>query len=281
MSGWPRTNVRARTASSPLTTRCDACVGLTGVMRRPHGRQERNALTVDEMDVMDLVTLVTACSLTIDPKIMHALIWHQSGGEPWAFTVPGERQSQVYQTVSEAVRCVRAVDRDDVPIRFGLTGLSADPRSATAAMFAPCANITIAARQIAQLGERCKTSPRFKDDPMYCAIAAYHGAWERPDTAFADAVRTSVAKNDAPDFEMPTEPGTDFSDAKPATPPAFHDTATAPPRAPDDRQRGWSSALFPAKSQQLGGPPTSKSARDPRAEDAHTSAPPQARSPHA
>ena len=36
---------------------------------------------------MDLVTLVTACSLAVDPKIMHALIWHQSGGEPWSFTV--------------------------------------------------------------------------------------------------------------------------------------------------------------------------------------------------
>src|SRR5260370_27945519 len=251
MSGWPRTNVRARTASSPLTTRCDACVGLTGVMRRPHGRQERNALTVDEMDVMDLITLVTACSLTIDPKIMHALIWHQSGAEPWWFTVPGECQPQVYQTVREAIGAVRAVDRDDVPIRVGLTGLSADPRSAMAAMFAPCPNITIAAREIAQLGERCKTSPRFKGDPIYCGIATYHGAWDRPDNAFADAVRTSAAKNDAPDFEMPMDTGFDFADVGSAVPPAPHDATAAPLIAPDHPQRGWSSALLPAKSQQL------------------------------
>ena len=33
---------------------------------------------------MDLVTLVTACALSVDPKLMHALVWHQSGGEPWA-----------------------------------------------------------------------------------------------------------------------------------------------------------------------------------------------------
>ena len=33
---------------------------------------------------MDLLTLVTACALTVDPKLMHALVWHHSGGEPWA-----------------------------------------------------------------------------------------------------------------------------------------------------------------------------------------------------
>jgi len=200
---------------------------------------------------------------------MYALVWHQSGGEPWSFTVQGgERQPPVYQIVREAIRAGRAVDRDDAPIRVGLTGLSADPRSATAAMFAPCPNITIAARQIAQFGERCKTSPRFKGDPTYCAIAAYHGAWDRPDTAFADAVRTSAAKNDAPDFEMPKDTGFDFADIESAMQPAFHDTATARPLAPDDRQRGWSSALFPAKSQQLDPPWTNGSAGDPHAADA-------------
>ena len=229
---------------------------------------------------MDLTTLVAACALAVDPKIMHALIWHQSGGEPWSFVVPGEREPQVYQTVHEAVRAARAMDRDDVPIRVGLTGLSADPRSATAAMFAPCPNITIAARQIAQLGERCKTSPRFKGDPMYCAIAAYHGSWDRPDNAFANAVKTSVAKNDAPDFEMPKETGSDFADVGSATQPAFHDTATAPPPAPDDRERGWSSALFPVKPQQFDRPSTNGSAGDPRAADAQKFDAPNARPPN-
>ena len=41
---------------------------------------------------MDLVTLVTACALAVDPKLMHALVWHQSGGEPWAISVQGEPQ---------------------------------------------------------------------------------------------------------------------------------------------------------------------------------------------
>jgi hypothetical protein len=230
---------------------------------------------------MDLVTLVTACALAVDQKIMNALIWHQSGGEPWSFTAPGEHQPQVYQTVREAIGAVRATDRYNVPIRVGLTGLSVDPRSATAAMFAPCPNITIAAREIAQFGERCQTSPRFKGDPIYCAIAAYHGAWDRPDTVFADAVRTSAAKNDAPDFEMPKDTGFDFADVGSATQPAFHDTATALPLAPDDRQRGWSSALFPAKSQQLDRSSTDGSASDPHAADAQKSNARNVRSPTA
>ena len=235
---------------------------------------------VGEVNVMDLVTLVAACALTLDPKIMHALIWHQSGGEPWSFTVPGERQPQVYQTVRDAIGAMRAVDRD-IAIRVGLTGLSADPRSVSVAMFAPCPNITLAPRQIAQLGERCKTSPRFKGDPIYCAIAAYRGAWDRPDTAFADAVRTSVAKNDAPDFEMPADTSLDFAEVETATQPALHATATAPPLAPDDRQRGRSSTLFPAKPQQLDRPSTNGSASDPRAADAQKFDAPNVRPPTA
>src|SRR6266481_2194522 len=174
---------------------------------------------------MDLVTLVTACALTVEPKIMHALIWHQSGGEPWSFTVPGERQPQVYRTVRDAVRAARDTQSRDTTIRVGLTGLSADPRSATAAMFAPCPNIAIAARQIELLRERCKTSARFKDDPIYCAIAVYHGSWEHPDSAFADAVRISVANNDAPDFEMPAQARIDGADIGSPLEPLFHDIA--------------------------------------------------------
>jgi hypothetical protein len=38
------------------------------------------------------------CALTVDPKVMHAFIWQQSGGERWSFSVPGERQSCVYRS---------------------------------------------------------------------------------------------------------------------------------------------------------------------------------------
>jgi hypothetical protein len=197
---------------------------------------------------MDLTTLVTACALTVDPKIMHALIWHQSGGEPWSFTVARVHQPQVFRDESDAVEAAHDTYPADVAIRIGLTGLSTTPRSAAAAMFAPCSNITVAARHIAELAERCRTSPHFNGDPIYCAIAAYRGSWERPDNGFADAVRTSVANNDAPDFEMPAKTGGDAAKVRPAPRPPSRDTATAPPAAPDDRERARLSPLFPVKS---------------------------------
>jgi hypothetical protein len=85
-------------------------------------------------------------------------------------------------------------------------------------------------------------------DPIYCAIAAYQGSWERPDNAFANAVRASVANNDAPDFEMPARTDVNAAEVRSARPPAFRDTAMAPPAAPDDRERARLSPLFPVKS---------------------------------
>src|SRR5579859_4693346 len=110
---------------------------------------------------MDLVTLVAACALAVDPKLMHALIWHQSGGEPWSFSVPGERQPEVYRSPREAVVEVHRSAPAGLPIRIGLTGLAVDAETATLAMFMPCPNISIAAQQIDQLMERCKVTARF------------------------------------------------------------------------------------------------------------------------
>jgi hypothetical protein len=92
-----------------------------------------------------------------------------------------------------------------------LAGLPATPRSVTATTFAPCSNIAAAAHQIAQVAELCRTSTRSKGDPISCAVAAHHGSWERPDNSFADAARTTVDNNDAPDFEMPAD-GIDTAD---------------------------------------------------------------------
>jgi hypothetical protein len=85
-------------------------------------------------------------------------------------------------------------------------------------------------------------------EPIYCAIEASHGSWEPPDNPFADAARTSVANNDAPDFQM--RAGTDVNAAElhSAWPPALRDTAMASPAAPDDRKRTRLSPLFPVKS---------------------------------
>jgi hypothetical protein len=195
-----------------------------------------------EVIVMDLTTLVTACALTVAPKIMHALIWHQSGGEPWTFSVSGQRQPQVLRSMEDAVGAARD-QPDNIAIRVGLAGLPSTPRSVTTMMFVPCSNIASAARQIAQFAELCKTSVRAKGDPIHCAVATYHGSWERPDNGFADAVSISVANDDMPDFEMPAGTGTDASTISVGAPPASRDTAL--PASPEDRERARESPLFP------------------------------------
>jgi hypothetical protein len=215
---------------------------------------------------MDLVALVAACALAVDPKLMHALIWHQSGGEPWSFSVSGERQSQVYRSAPKAAHEARTALPAGVPIRVGLTGLAADPTTATVAMFTPCLNISMAARQIAQLVDRCETVPPFRADPIHCAIAAYRGSWDHPDDKFADAVQTSVAKGDAPNFDMPDDSYVRSGELAPGAPLAGQRAFTTSPNTLDDQQHGWSSALFPAKSQLFGRVSTNKSSNGPDAD---------------
>jgi hypothetical protein len=99
---------------------------------------------------MDLVALVAACALTVDQKLMHALVWHQSGGEPWSFSVPGERQPHVYRSPRETVAEAHKTASTELPIRIGLTGLPIDPASATLAILMPCPNISIASGQVTQ-----------------------------------------------------------------------------------------------------------------------------------
>jgi hypothetical protein len=218
---------------------------------------------------MDLLTLIAACALTAEPNtapsgvdstVMHALVFEQSGGEPWSFSVPGEGFARVLPTLKDAIREARAVRPDRGNIHVGLAGLPTEPQLATALMFAPCPNITLAERQITELVERCKAAS--KPHPIYCAIAAYHGSWDRPHAWFADAVRATVKKGNAPNFEMPTDAYLDRDDGAAYAPPARQHAALTTPVLPlDDRERGWSSALFPAKPMTTDRPSTDAEAR--------------------
>ena len=71
---------------------------------------------------MDLVTLVTACALSVEPKLMHALIWHQSGGEPWAVAVQNEPMPRVYSSMQEAISEAHSISIANDTVRVGLAG---------------------------------------------------------------------------------------------------------------------------------------------------------------
>lgn len=199
---------------------------------------------------MDLVTLVTACALSVEPKLMHALIWHQSGGEPWAVAVQNEGMPRVYSSMQEAISEAHSISIPNDTVRVGLAGLPVSPLKANAAMFLPCRNVAIAAQRIARLADRCKTHPRLKADPTFCGVAVYRGSWQRPDVKFAEAVAATVAKGDAPNFDMPKDTNIELLDIGSETVPPSNDSPLASGSAPEERERGWSSALFPANPQQ-------------------------------
>jgi hypothetical protein len=109
---------------------------------------------------------------------------------------------------------------------------------------------------------------------IHCAIAAWHGLWERPDNSFAHALMTSVANNDAPGFEIPAgaaiEPAASSSSHQSASGEAATSSA-----APHDRERARQSPLFPVMSRsvrcratirQTTGPPRHRRAKDRRSE---------------
>jgi hypothetical protein len=196
---------------------------------------------------MDLVTLVTACALGVEPKLMHALVWQQSGGEPWAVSVPNEPMPRVYSSMQQAISETRTASATTGIVRVGLAGLPVAPSKASPAMFLPCRNVAIAAQRITKFADRCKAHPWLKGDPTLCAVAVYGGSWERPDLKFAEAVTATTAKGDAPNFDMPKDTSIEFLDIGSDTTPAPNDPLPGTDSASDERERGWSSALFPAK----------------------------------
>ncbi len=67
---------------------------------------------------------------------MHALTWHQSGGEPWAFSVSGQHHPQVLKSIEDAVRDTQP---DTVVMQVGLTACRAhlDPSRRRCSPHAP------------------------------------------------------------------------------------------------------------------------------------------------
>jgi hypothetical protein len=218
---------------------------------------------------MDLVTLVTACALGAEPKLMHALIWHQSAGEPWAISVRNEPMPRVYSSMQEAITETRAASGGIA--RVGLAGVPIPPSKANPAMFLPCRNVAIAGQRIARLADRCKTHPHLKGDRTSCAVAVYRGSWARPDVKFAEAVAATVARGDAPNFDMPKDTSIELLDVDSDTTQSPNDPSLGSVPAPDQRAQGWSSGLFPPKPKPAGSGSNDAPNDGPPAEDMQSS----------
>src|SRR5262249_20251460 len=170
---------------------------------------------------MDLVMLVTACALGVEPKLMHALVWQQSGGEPWAVSVPNGPMPRVYSSMQQAISETRTASVAPGIVRVGLAGLPVAPSKASPAMLLPCRNVAIAAEPIAKRADCCRPRPRPSGGRRLCGVVVGHWSWERPDVRFADAMMATAAKGRAPNFAMPKDTSIEFLDlgSDPSPPP--------------------------------------------------------------
>ena len=90
-----------------------------------------------------------------------------------------------------------------------------------------------------------------KADPLCRSIGGLLCSWEWSNTMFADAVDGTIVKGDAPSFLMPRKDDFDSAVVASDMPRPDRDrTLSAATMSSDDRERGRSGALFPAKSLQ-------------------------------
>jgi len=154
--------------------------------------------------LLDLISLITVCAIGIDPSIMHALVWHESAGDPWSFSVPGDVDRRTYRTLQDAVAAAKTMPQGIV--RVGLAGVPVESLTLSPTIFMPCANLVAATRELGRYMERCASGPSTpKPDAISCAIAAYHGSWERPDEQFAHALLASASADRPPNFAIPDD----------------------------------------------------------------------------
>jgi hypothetical protein len=137
----------------------------------------------------------------VDPRLMHALVWYESTGDPWSFSVAGEVDRRTYRTLRDVVTAVATLPQGT--IRVGLAGVPIDSLTLSPTLFMPCANLVTASQELGRDIDRCTSAS--KVDAISCAIAAYHGSWERPDERFAMVVRASASTNNIPNFQIPED----------------------------------------------------------------------------
>jgi hypothetical protein len=109
---------------------------------------------------MDLTTLITACTLPVDPNVMHALSRAVSRG--W----------QILKSMEDPVRASRDTQPNTVVMRVGLTGLPGTPRSFTAMFIHAPTSPRPHARS--RSSSRCAEPPPFERRPeplRHCGLA--------------------------------------------------------------------------------------------------------------
>lgn len=179
---------------------------------------------------MDLLSLIATCAFDYDRATMHKIIALESGGRPYSYRVVGEGKGHDFDTVEAAIQAALAEVEAGREVRIGLTGiqpdLEAEASKPLAGLWEPCANIAIAARQLAAIQDNCDPDAEGLDgSATYCAIARWHAAeFGEPDESFAQNVMLYPDNQlPNPSFAKPragsAERGSSAAETKPAAKP--------------------------------------------------------------
>lgn len=154
---------------------------------------------------MDLLTLVTVCSIGFEPRAMQALVLEESGGKPFSYRA-ADGKLRSFATMPAAIGAARRAQGEAPAIRVGLAGLMTNLYGASAkpneSLFEPCPNIALASLRLQKLRTRCGAQKRFRGHEDLCALAVWRGSWQRMDMAFASRVMTAAAAGEIPNPEL-------------------------------------------------------------------------------
>jgi hypothetical protein len=204
-----------------------------------------------------LLTLMTACVLTVEPKSPRSgpgpegdacadlgavgrrtVVVRSAAGAP----------AEIFASMQDAIREARTARSEVGRMRVGVSGLSTDPRSLTAAMFAAC---PISPLRPDRLRSSASAAGRSRASRLIRSLARsrlimFRGNGQIPCSQTPSGGPSQRAT--WPNFSMPQDayfnPGDIRSDA---LTPDRDGALTAPVVSSNDRERGWPSALFSAK----------------------------------
>lgn len=144
--------------------------------------------------MMDMVTLILACSLYPNNALPYAMIQTGSAGNP--LTVRTRHAQKSFKQVNEAITYTQhALDRGE-PVWAGVMQVSSrwftqqQPKVSLAELFEPCKNVVIATSILNQLALRCQTeikkTPQL--NPTECLLSQYETGHSAAETAYAARV---------------------------------------------------------------------------------------------
>lgn len=162
--------------------------------------------------MMDLVTLILACSLYADNSVPYAMAHSGSGNKPLLVTV--DNQAKQFKTESEAITYTQAKIAQGKKVNIGLMQISSEwlPEigAHAADLFRPCKNMVIATQIMNKLRLQCQTlsvrNPTL--NIQTCMLSLYKTGNTQAGIPFANTVTAYAAHHPfAPLAEKARDPG--------------------------------------------------------------------------